>query len=178
MAARVETVNAVAVALIGGDRRSLGGANAVARSIVADPIRFADAVAAMLVDDPVVRMRAADAVEKASRANPALLVPHTRQILHRAARIDQPEVRWHVAQIIPRLALTARETTRATAILFEYLEDESRIVRTCAMQALADLALRAPALRRRVLPVLRRLTDTGTPAMRARGRKLLAVLAR
>lgn len=46
------------------------------------------------------------------------------------------------------------------------------------MQALADLAVRDAVLRRRVIPVLRRLTDTGTPAMRVRGRKLLTALGK
>jgi hypothetical protein len=45
------------------------------------------------------------------------------------------------------------------------------------MQALAELALRAPRLRPRVLPVIEELTRNGTPAMRTRGRKLLDRLA-
>ena len=45
------------------------------------------------------------------------------------------------------------------------------------MQALADLAEGDERLRRRVLP-LTELTGTGTPAMRSRGRKLLARLQR
>ena len=46
------------------------------------------------------------------------------------------------------------------------------------MQALADLAEHDQQLRRRVLPLLAELTHTGTPAMRSRGRKLLARLER
>jgi hypothetical protein len=45
------------------------------------------------------------------------------------------------------------------------------------MQGLADLAAKDAALKAKVLPLLRELTDIGTPAMRARGRKLLAGLA-
>jgi hypothetical protein len=44
------------------------------------------------------------------------------------------------------------------------------------MQALADLAMGDEQLRGRVLPLLRELASTGTPAMRSRGRKLLARL--
>jgi len=44
------------------------------------------------------------------------------------------------------------------------------------MQALADLAERDQQIRRWVLPLLAELTRTGTPAMRSRGRKLLARL--
>ena len=46
------------------------------------------------------------------------------------------------------------------------------------MQALADLAEGDEQLRRQLLPPLVALTGTGTPAMRARGRKLLARLQR
>jgi hypothetical protein len=46
------------------------------------------------------------------------------------------------------------------------------------MPALADLAEGDEQLRRRVLPLLAELTGTGTPAMRSRGRKLLARLQR
>jgi hypothetical protein len=44
------------------------------------------------------------------------------------------------------------------------------------MQGLADLALADASLRRTTVPVLRKATETGTPAMRARGRRLLATL--
>ena len=56
----------------------------------------------------------------------------------------------------------------------EYLSDPSSIVKTCAMQALADLARQAPELRANELAILQDLTAHGTPAMKARGRKLLA----
>jgi len=46
------------------------------------------------------------------------------------------------------------------------------------MQALADLAMRDELLLARVVPLIDRLTQTGTPAMRARGRKLLKQLGR
>jgi hypothetical protein len=44
------------------------------------------------------------------------------------------------------------------------------------MQALADLAEHDEQMRRWVLSLLAELTRTGTPAMRSRGRKLLARL--
>ena len=75
--------------------------------------------------------------------------------------------------MIPRLELNARERLVAVDILFDYLRDRSSIVKTFAMQGLADLAVKDPLLRRKLLPLLEELTEIGTPAMRARGRKLL-----
>lgn len=51
-------------------------------------------------------------------------------------------------------------------------------VKTNAMQALYDLAERHEALRSVVLLHIKELVDIGTPAMKARGKKLLARLKR
>jgi hypothetical protein len=83
-----------------------------------------------------------------------------------------------MAQILPRLPLTPRERTVAIDIFFDYLKDRSSIVKTHAMQALADFAARDPKLKTKILPLLAELTEIGTAAMRARGRKLLAHLNR
>jgi len=136
----------------------------------------AQLVSALHDADPIVRMRAADALEKASVARPELLRPHKRVLLSLAHRATQQELRWHLAQLIPRLPLTPRQRRRAAAVFQVYARDRSAIVRTFAMQALADLASVDPRLRPRITAQLRRLTSTGTPAMRARGRRLLAVL--
>jgi hypothetical protein len=66
----------------------------------------------------------------------------------------------------------------AIDILFDYLRDHSRIVKTCAMQGLATLAGADSSLRAKIVPLLEELTEIGTPAMRARGRKLLQHLNR
>lgn len=145
----------------------------MARRICRRPDLFAIVVDGMLVDDEVIRMRAADAVEKASRIRPDLLRPHIRQMLRDVAAVEQQEVRWHVAQIVPRLPVGARERTRAVALLESFLDDESRIVQVNAMQALADIALQNPRLRQRVIARLEGLVVDGSPAVKARGRRLL-----
>jgi hypothetical protein len=171
-------MNNIVDKLRGGDRRSIGRSDEVARQIANNPKLFAKVVAATLDANPITRMRAADAIEKASATRPQLLQPHKRIILNKLAITPQQEVRWHVAQILPRLQLTPKERDHAAAILFDYLEDKSSIVKTFAMQALADLAQNDSHLRKRILPVLEFLTANGTPAMRARGRKLLPILKR
>ena len=65
----------------------------------------------------------------------------------------------------------------AVQILYGYLQDRSKIVKTFSMQALADLALIDASLRPRVESLLVELMETGSSAMRSRGRKLLARLA-
>jgi hypothetical protein len=127
----------------------------------------------MFVDDPIVRMRAADVVEKVSAKHPELLQPHKRRLIRDVALSDQQEIHWHVAQMIPRLKLRSAEHKGTVKTLLGYLQDKSNIVKTFSMQALADLAEEDTHLRRRVIPLLKELTKTGSPAMRARGQKLL-----
>src|SRR5690606_14505511 len=98
--------------LAGTDRRSIGRADEVAEMIAADQALFDEVFDAMLLDDPVIRLRAADAVEKASRRRPERLAPHKAALLGEVAEIDQKEVRWHVAQMLPRRALDPSEKRR------------------------------------------------------------------
>jgi hypothetical protein len=156
-----------------GDRRSIGRVADVLAAVQAEPERFAALFQLMLDADPVVRMRAADAVEKLSARHPEWLLPYKTQLVEQVARSTQQEVRWHVAQMASYLAWTPAERPAVCAFLLAYLDDASKIVKTSAMQALADLALHDPALRSQVLPLLEYHTATGSPAMRSRGRKLL-----
>ena len=164
--------------LAGGDRRSIGRANEVVADILARPSRLRILVEGLTNEDPLISMRAADALEKVTVQRPDLLRPHKNAILEISGRTRQQEVRWHMAALFPRLNLRAKERAVAVNILFEYLGDKSSIVKTFAMQGLAGLSEQDPRLKASVIPLLKELTQTGTPAMRARGRKLLAGLAK
>ncbi len=163
--------------LTGGDRRSIGNSLEVAADVLANPKLFPDLFSGMLSDDPIVRMRAADAVEKVTVHNPILLQSLKKKLLTKVALINQQEIRWHAAQLFSRVEWTRAERTRLIAILQEYLKDKSSIVRTFAMQALGDIALKDAKLKPSIVKQLKDLTETGTPAMKARGKKLLANLS-
>jgi hypothetical protein len=158
--------------LRGGDRRSIGKVNEVVSAVRKKPELFNDLVTGLFVDDPVVRMRAADAMEKISSDNPELLGPFKDKLLHLAKVTQQQELRWHLAQMIPRLKLGPKETAVATEVFFEYLNDKSKIVVTFAMQALAEFALKEPDISSRVIRVIEKLIQTGSPAIQSRGKKL------
>ena len=162
--------------LEGGDRRSIGRANEVVEDVLRDPAVFGAVFNGMLSDDPLIRMRAADAVEKITAKHPEYLEPHKVVLIDRVAAIDQQEIRWHVAQMVVRLALSEEERRRVVETLFDYVGDRSRIVQVNAMQALVDLAQDDEGLRPRVLDVVRVLTETGSAAVRSRGRRLLGQL--
>ena len=164
--------------LQGGDRRSLGQANRVVTLILSQPKRFPELLECLWCDDPVVRMRAADAAEKISAKRAELLHPFKAELLGLAGETSQQELRWHLALMIPRLPLTPAERKREIALLKEFLNDRSSIVKTCALQGLAELAQDNSEIRAEVVGIMEQASRTGTPAMKARARKLLPGLRR
>jgi hypothetical protein len=159
--------------LAGGDRRSIGNAHALAATISDDPHLFEACVQAMSDDDPVVRMRAADAVEKASRPRPALLAPHKAALLGAISKINQHEVRWHLLQLLPRLSLTADERLEWFKRAVQWMQSDSRIVAAEALSALFGLARSDASLRAQAVTIAVQSLDGSSPALRARARKLL-----
>lgn len=165
--------------LEGGDRRSIGRADEVVEEVLEQPALFRPLFQGLSCEEYVVQMRAADAIEKITRERPELLIPYKKSVLDVASRAEEKELRWHMAAMLPRLSVTANERAAAVDILYEYLKDpSSSIVRTFAMQGLADFARQDRRLMERVKPMIDELTETGAPAMRARGRKLLKQLKR
>jgi hypothetical protein len=162
--------------LEGGDRRSIGRVDEVIADVLEDPALFDELFMGMLADDEVVRMRSADAVEKITLDHLEWLRPYKEVLLNQIAMIEQQEVRWHWAQMIPRLDLTEPERQQAVDILIGYLDDKSNIVKTFTMQALVDLAKIDPELYPQVKPIIEEATKSGSPAMKSRGRKLLMEL--
>ncbi len=159
--------------LAGGDHRSIGKSNEVVADVISDPSLFEVVFNGMLSDDPLIRMRCADAVEKITVKHPEYLQPYKEKLIKQVAMSEQQEVRWHVAQMVPRLDLTEEEHGIVFEILLDYLNDKSNIVKTFSMQVMADLAERDVSLCAQVIPLLEELTRTGSPAMKSRGRKLL-----
>jgi hypothetical protein len=164
----------LAAMLGGGDRRSIGRSEAAVKLVLQQPEKFGELLECLWSEDPVLRMRAADAAEKISAKKPRLLDRHKAELLGLLAEAKQIELRWHLAQMIPRLPLTAPERRRAAGAFERYLEDRSSIVKTCALEGLADLARWDVALYPDVKQLLESAVHRGTPAMKARARKLLA----
>jgi HEAT repeat protein len=163
--------------LKGGDRRTIGRADEVAAMVEKDPRLFPELISGLWAEDPLVRMRAADAAEKVTRKNCGLLQRFKKPLLGLMAEATQQELRWHLAAMIPRLVLNEGERERAAYLLTYYLEDRSSIVKTFALQGLAELAQADASLRGDVVEILREATRSGTPAMKARSRKLLLLLS-
>lgn len=164
--------------LRGGDRRSLGRAATVVALLRQEPRRIVAIVPLLRDPDPVVAMRAADVLEKFSRGYPASLQPHKRSLLSMLSDATQQEVQWHMAQLVPRLTLTAAERARAFRTLGAYLAGKSSIVRTLALQGMVDLAGTRSRMRNEARQHLLEAVRNGTPAMKARARQLLKAVSK
>lgn len=160
----------------GGDRRSIGKADHVAQQALKQPGLLSMIIEGFGHAEAVVRMRSADVAEKVSRQKPELLSAHKDRLLGLMQTATEAELRWHLSQIVPRLDLTARERADAIEVLKGFLHDRSRLVQAFALQALVDLTVDDPAQRRLIGGVVETLAKTGSPAVRARARKLRLML--
>ncbi len=159
--------------LQGGDLRSIGGANEVAQEVEDNPVLFESVFNGLTNDDPVIRMRAADVIEKATQSKPELLFGYTSQVISILAIAEQQEVCWHMAQIAPRLKCNESEENEIIKSLKKYLLYKSKIVQVSAMESLATIAERNDSILNEVIEIINERKNSGSPAVQSRGRKLL-----
>jgi HEAT repeat protein len=163
--------------LRGGDLRSIGRSNEVAEDIEKNVSLFEIVFSGLYDTDPVVRMRSAGVIEKATQIKPELLSGHKSEIISILTTIKQQEVCWHMVQIVPPFQFTANEENEIIKALKRFLKHESKIVRVSAMESLAIIAERNRSILKEVVEITKE-QKKGNPALQARGRKLLKRLER
>jgi hypothetical protein len=159
---------------------SAGRVKEVVPLIRAQPGSASHVIELLFEEDPGIAQRAADVLERISRKpTPALarILAQSKDALLGLLPEAQPKkVRWNLALTIGRLPLSIEECRRASQVLSTWLEDSSSIVKTAALQCLADLTRVDTSLLPTTLDLLRIHGRSGTPAMRARCRILLKKL--
>jgi len=159
--------------LQGGDRRSIGRADEAVESVRRAPRRFDELWACLAHGDPVVRMRAVDALEKITRFDAAPLACHKQALLANTFDDGTPEVRWHLIAMLRRVPLDAAEVAGTLKRLDRLLhEDESRIVKTAALQTAFELRFQSPGAQKTFAAMLAFALQSPWPSVRARARKL------
>jgi hypothetical protein len=142
--------------------------------------RHGDAVRGELIGllrdgDKAVVERAARTLKKIAEADRGALYAWRKALLKEAFRAVDVRVQWNLSIVLGRHPLKGADKALAVELMFERLRDVSRLNRTMAMQALMDLSEQDAALRARVMPIVVEFVENGTPAMKARARKLLGV---
>lgn len=125
--------------------------------------------------DKDVCERAARTLKKISEADAGALYAWRKELIKEAFRTKDVRVQWNLSILLGRLPLKGRDKAVVVDLMYERLQDKSGLNRALAMQALMDLSENDAALRKRVVPIVREALEGGTPAMRARARKLLGV---
>jgi len=126
--------------LSGGDLRSIGKSGELVK-LIRTQKDFDSLFAYLRNSDRIIAMRAADVIEKLSASKPQFLVSHADEILELASLNKEKEIKWHIAQIIPRIKIDKRQKRKATEILFRWAKniEESKIVRANSLQSLFEL---------------------------------------
>ncbi len=123
--------------------------------------------------DKAVVERAARTLKKISEANAGRLFQWRKELIEEAFRAADVRVQWNTTIVLGRLPLKGRDKAVVVDLMFERLRDKSGLNRTMALQALMDLSEQDAKLRVRVMPIVREFLENGTPAMKARARRLL-----
>jgi len=159
--------------LSGGDLRSIGGANAIAKQVQSQH-QFDELFEALFHNDRLIVMRAADVVEKITQNKPDYLKSHKKSLLRLLKDAKDKELKWHLVLLISRLQLTKPELGKVWEILSNWVLDsnESRIVRVNSIQALFDLSQQVPELMEDFELKITQLEREEIPSIKARIRKL------
>jgi len=162
-----------------GDRRSIGRAAEAARLARVNAALVTELVDLLSYPGAAVRMRAADALEKASAQNEAVLASHKTMLMDIADSTTQTELRWRLAQLLPRLDLDDEDITDAADLFVRwYRRDHSPVVRTFVLQGMAELASRDTYLIGETEHMLQDALSSATPSLKVRARKVKLQLER
>jgi hypothetical protein len=167
-------MNNILAKLLGGDLRSIGRADEVLADILKDSSLFEEVLTGMQSDNPLVRMRAADAIEKASKLHPEYLQPYKETVIYKLSEIEQQEVRWHVALLFSYLELNDMEKSLVAEKLLTWIrKSKSKIVIVNSLEALVHIVQQDKRYKRTVGELLKELITSGSPAVIARSKKLM-----
>ncbi len=152
-------------------------AERVAEAFGADAVAVRAKLVRLLRDqDRAVVERAARTLKKIAERDVTALYAWRKKLLDEAFRAADVRVQWNLSIVIGKLPLKGADKALAVELMFERLRDKSGLNRTMAMQALMDLSENDATLRARVVPIVIESLESGTPAMRARARKLMAAV--
>ncbi len=158
-----------------GDLRSDGMSNEVAAFILEHNEMFDDLLAGIDDQDPVVRARTADVLEKIGRQRPDLIHP-ALPALTAAARRKEAAVKMHLAMLFGHLTIDEELRADLYALLRHMLEEPGVFTRSWAIASLCILARQEPAYQPEILNRIGRLATDPSIAIRTRARKAISLL--
>lgn len=160
--------------LEGGKSCSTSEAVMAAARVLEQPELFPVLFGGLSHERSLTRMRCAYAVSMVADSRPDLLQPHKEAFFDKLAASDNSHLaRACMIRTLPQLKLTEDDISMLKDMLLDFLHSSSSIVKTFSLQMLADFAEHMPGMRAEVMPLIWDASLNGTPAMKARARKLL-----
>jgi hypothetical protein len=163
--------------LKGGDLRSIGSSTAIISEIT-NQNKFDKLFQGLFDTDRLVVMRAADAIEKITKIHPEYLDSHKKELLELFQTANHIELKWHLAQLIPRLIIRLKLDEKEMGMAWDKLtlwaldRSGSRIVRINSMQALFDIQKQCPELKKDFTDTISKMERENIPSIVARIKKL------
>jgi hypothetical protein len=162
--------------LSGGDLRSDGLADQAAEFILENPHLVDELFDGLSSDDPLIRGRTADALEKVARKEPDLFINRVPELIALVKGERIPMVKMHLAMLFGHLVPCDQNTSEITDVLLYLLKDESAFTKSWTITSLAIIGKRYPSRRELVYESISQLGADESIAIRTRVRKALEVL--
>lgn len=164
--------------LSGGKSNSLGRTGEVIDKVLKNRNRLNELFDCLFSDNEWVRMRAGDGLEKVCRVRPGWLEPYVERLLGEVARIDQPSIQWHLAEILGEIELDPGQKERAFEWLRERLSEEKPdwIVARRSMETLVKYVHKGDISKETVRPFIEKQTGHHSKATARVAAKLLSEL--
>lgn len=141
---------------------------------ITDQKKFDKLIELLSHRDRRVVMRVADAVEKITRNKPFYLANHKPDLIDLLLTAKNIELKWHLAQLMPRLPLNPVEFNWVwdTLVAWAKNRSESRLVRVSAVQSLYEMTWHREDLLKKFLQLAKTLEKENIPSVNARIRNI------
>ncbi len=162
--------------LAGGDLRSDGRSNEVVEKVLANTSLLPELIKGLHVEDPVVRGRTADALEKVARIHHHLFSPHIPLILQRAKEDQVYMVRFHLAMLLGYVEAEGEMKNKIVDTLLDLLNDDSVFVQSWSIVSLTTVGLKNVQYKASILKKVKPLLASSSTAVRRKAENAIAVL--
>ncbi len=165
--------------MVGGKSNSLGRVNDVIEEVLRNRDRLEELYSCLFNEDPWVRMRAADALEKVCRVHPEWVVAYVDRFNEELAPSTQPSIQWHLAQMYGELELDEKQKGFAATWLKGLLSttEVDWIAAANAMDTLASFTADGSFPASEMIALLKIQQQHRSKSVRKRADKLLAGLS-
>ena len=164
--------------LDGTNRKSKGEAKQVSKNLRQFPEKFLELLECFNHPNQVIHIRAAHVIQMLASQIPMTIERYQKVITDIYKKTEVPEVKWILAQMLNQFTFTKAQQKGIKHILENDLNAPHKFLVAHTIEALANHLIKYHYNLTNFKSKLVQLTATGSPAIQARGRKILKKLDR